>query len=116
MLKRVLMSVDLPRPDSPMSGVCQNGSGVAKCNMTTRRTDNHGGELETLAHALPMDLVRQVGKANIAVELLANDGWDGRVSGLGKRRGGTVHLARGTVGGDGVAVGSGGHVGVRHLK
>ena len=39
-----------------------------------KRTDDHGSELETLAHALPVDLVWQVCEADVAHELLANDG------------------------------------------
>jgi hypothetical protein len=75
------------------------------------RTDDHGSELEALPDALSMDLVGQVGEADISHKLLANDG------GLSQRRGsrgggdgGTVRDAAG-----GIAGGAGG-VGVRHLR
>ena len=84
--------------------------------MTTMRTNNHGGELEALAHALSVHLVREVGKAHIAVELFADDGGRGGFGLLGQRWGGPVCPVRGAVGGDGVAVGCVGHVRVRHLE
>ena len=40
------------------------------------RTNDHGGELEALADTLPVDLVGQVGEANEAHELFADDGRD----------------------------------------
>ena len=52
--------------------------------MTTMRTNNHGGELEALAHALSVHLVGEVGKAHIAVELFANDGGRGGLGLLGQ--------------------------------
>ena len=73
-------------------------------DMTTMRTNNHSGELEALPHALPMNLVGKIGKANIAVELFADDRCRCRLGGLGKRRRGTVGLACGAVGGKGIAV------------
>ena len=39
-------------------------------------TDDHGGELEALADTLPVNLVGQVGEANEAHELFADDGRD----------------------------------------
>ena len=72
MLKSVLMSVDLPRPDSPEVGVCQVS--ILLRYVTTTLTDDHCSKLEALPHALPMNLIRKVGKANIAVELFADDG------------------------------------------
>ena len=80
------------------------------------RTNNHGGELEALAHALSVHLVRKVGKTHIAVELFADDGGRGGFGLLGQRWGGPVCPVRGAVGGDGVAVGCVGHVRVRHLE
>ncbi len=82
--------------------------------MTTMHTDDHGCELEALAHALPVHLVGEVGKAHITIELFADDGrrcWFGRWR---ERWGRTVHLARSAVGGEGVA-GCSGSVGFRHL-
>lgn len=77
-------------------------------------TDDHGCELEALAHALPVHLVGEVGKAHIAIELFADDGRSCWFGGWREGRGGPVHLARGAVGGEGVAV-CGGNVGFRHL-
>ena len=37
-------------------------------------TNDHGGELEALAYAFPVDLVGKVGETDVAHELLANDG------------------------------------------
>ena len=102
-LKRVLMSVDLPRPDSP-------GAHMSRRTYTpscVTRTDNHGSELEALPHALPVDLVGQVGKAHKAHELFADDGGGADFVGTRReRRAGTVHPAR-PVGGENVAVASG---------
>lgn len=36
-------------------------------------TDDHGSELEALPNALPVHLVGQVGKSDVAIELFAND-------------------------------------------
>ena len=80
------------------------------------RTDNHGSELEALPYALPVDLVGQVCESDIAIELFADDGSSrSGFGGLGKGRCGTVHLARGAVGGKGVAVCVGGNVRFGHL-
>ena len=109
------MSVDLPKPDSPGGKMSAVREGGRTGNMTTMRTNNHSGELEALPDALPVHLVWQVCEANVAVELFADDGWCGRVCCLGQGRGGGVHLARGAVGGEGVAIG-GGDVRVGHLE
>ena len=110
------MSVDLPKPDSPGKVESVRLVGNTASRMTTIHTDDHGGELEALAHALPVHLVGKVGKAHVAVELFANDGRGCWFRGLWERRGGTVHLARGAVGGEGVAVGGGRNVRVCHLR
>lgn len=102
MLKSVLMSVDLPSPDSPETKVCQVS--MHAWDVTTLLTDDHGSKLESLPDTLPVDLVRQVRKTNIAVELFANYGRGARVGGLGERRAGTVHPAR-SVGSERVAIG-----------
>lgn len=75
MLKRVLMSVDFPRPDSPEQRQrrVSGGREPRKQSVAMTRTDHHGGELEALPDALPVHLVRKVGKSNISHELLAND-------------------------------------------
>lgn len=46
-----------------------------------RLTDYHDGKLETFPDALPMYLVGQVGKANVAHELFADDGGEARLMG-----------------------------------
>ena len=69
------------------------------------RTYDHSGELEALANALPVNLVGEVGKANEAHELFADDGRERMLllgRGLLEGRRGAVH----PVGGEGrVAVG-----------
>jgi hypothetical protein len=40
------------------------------------RTDDHYGELETLPHALAVDLVWKVGETDVSHEFLADDGSD----------------------------------------
>ena len=102
MLKRVLMSVDLPRPDSPRMGVCQVS--VPLWYVTTTLTDDHGSKLEALPYALPVHLVRKVGKANVAVELFTDNGSRARLRGRGEIRCRAVHSAV-AVGSEGVAVG-----------
>lgn len=77
------------------------------------RTDDHGRELEALPYALPVDLVGQVGKSDVAIELFADDGCATRVLWLGEGRTRAVQLVR-AVGRNGFAI-SGGNVRVRHL-
>ena len=82
--------------------------------MTTMRTNNHGGELEALAHAFPVYLVGEVGKADVAHELLADDGGDAAAGLLlGEGGVGAVQIVA-AICRDRVAVG-GGNVRVRHL-
>lgn len=100
-LKRVLMSVDLPRPDSPAMGTCQVS--VPLSYVTTTLTDNHSSKLEALPYTLPMHLVRKVGKTDITVELFANDRRRG-FRGLGKGRARAVRPAR-AIGSERIAVG-----------
>lgn len=77
------------------------------------RTDDHGGELETLPDTLPVNLVGEVGKADIAHEFLADYGRNGGLVGGGQGRGRAIEVA---VGGRGeVAVAAGG-VRVGHLR
>ena len=94
------MSVDLPRPDSPEQGDTPCQRVYEREVVTTTPTDDHGGELEALAHTLPVHLVRKVGKAHVAHELFADDGRGACLGGLGGRR--AVHPS---VAGEGVAVG-----------
>jgi hypothetical protein len=47
------------------------------------RTDDHHVELETLSHALTVDLVGKVSEADISHKFLANDGGDS-VQSVGK--------------------------------
>jgi len=73
-LNRVLIKVDLPRPDSPewrKWGVlaCVEPEGAGK-----ERTDDHGGELETFSDAFSMHLVGKIGEAHVAHQLFADDG------------------------------------------
>jgi len=69
-LKRVLISVDLPKPDSPIEdSVKMRG----EWEETRQRTNNHCSELETFADALPVHLVGKVGETNVAHELFANN-------------------------------------------
>lgn len=82
MLKRVLMSVDFPRPDSPGMRECQVSNNMWDRCVTTARTNDHRGELETLPHALPVHLVREVGKSNVSHELFANKRGGSRISAL----------------------------------
>lgn len=75
-----------------------------------KRTDYHGGELETFADALAVNLVWEVGKADVAHEFFADGGDGGHVGG-----------GKGGVGGVGVAVVAVGEVlcgevGVGHLR
>ena len=102
-LNSVLMSVDLPKPDSPE--VHMNRRQYAPLYVT--RTDNHGRELEALPYALPMDLIRQVGKSHKAHKLFADNGGGANFIGTRwERRAGTVHPAR-PVGGENFAVAGG---------
>lgn len=110
MLKSVLMSVDLPRPDSPRMGVCQVS--VPLWYVTTTLTDDHSSKLEALPYALPVYLVRKVGEPNIAIELFADNGCRARFGGLGEGRARAVWPAR-AVGSERIAVG-GRNVGVGH--
>ena len=74
MLNRVLIKVDLPRPDSPrwrkwrvsVHGEAERGE--------KGRTDHHSGELETFPYAFSVHLVRKIGKAHVAHQLFADDG------------------------------------------
>lgn len=114
MLKRVLTSVDFPRPDSPGRRGRQVSKGGTVKLVTTVLTDNHGGELEALAHALRADLVRKTCKTNVAHEGLPNNRRSRVIAALLRERGtGTVQFVC-PVGRERVAI-DGGNVGVRHL-
>lgn len=111
-LKRVLMRVDLPRPDSPDT-VNEYVKKLKGRHMAL--TDDHGVEVEALAHALPVDLVGEIRETDVAHELLTDDGGGGAVGSLlGEGGGRAVHVAV-AVRGHRVAVG-GGNVRVRHLE
>lgn len=70
------MSVDFPRPDSPWGKV----RGKRGKEQVKEQTDDHGGELETLANALPVDLVWKICETDVSHEFLANDwGYTGSV-------------------------------------
>ena len=79
------MSVDLPRPDSPNK---REHSSVDLCgtsSLTTGPTDDHGSKVEALLDTLPVDLVGQVGEADVAHEFFADEGRHavrGRAGGL----------------------------------
>jgi hypothetical protein len=78
----------------------------------TPRTNNHGGELKPFPHALPVDLVGEIGKPDVAHELLAND--VGNASGVAswdERRARTIGNAMAR----GIAIARRG-VGVGHLS
>lgn len=105
-LKSVLMRVDFPRPDSP--NMIEKQWSVTR----GRRTNNHGSKLEALPHALPMDLIWEIGKAHVAHELFTDDRRDGRSKGCGGQ-GRTGTVGKGVLGGVTVARGC---VGVGHLK
>lgn len=51
---------------------------LAKMRMMGR-TDDHHGELEALPHALTVDLVGKVSKADVSHEFLADD-WSGAMN------------------------------------
>lgn len=86
-LKRVLTRVDFPRPDSPVRVATRRRVEFERpnCERQTKkkRTDDHSSKLETLADALAVDLVGEVGKADVAHELFADYG-DGGDVGLAK--------------------------------
>lgn len=69
MLNRVLTRVDFPRPDSPGEH-CEDDPYAP---VRYVRTDNHHIEVEPLADALAVPLVRQVGETDVAGELAAHD-------------------------------------------
>lgn len=70
-LKRVLIRVDLPRPDSPV----QRGDIITSSRKTSwlSLTDNHGCKLEALEDTLAVNLIGEIGKSNITCELFANN-------------------------------------------
>lgn len=114
MLKRVLTSVDLPRPDSPETRGLPGQLGPHE-DVTTVLTDDHSSELEAFPNALPVYLVGQVGKSDVAIELFANDRCrPGLCRLLGERRARAVHPAR-AVGSERLAIG-GRNVRVGHRK
>lgn len=64
-------------------------------DVTTGLTDNHGGKLESLPNALPVYLIGEVGKTDIAIELFADDRCRPSFRGLlGEGRARAVHSAR----------------------
>lgn len=63
MLNKVLISVDLPSPDSPAR--CQQYPARA---LRLIRTNNHDIEIESLSDTLPMPLIGEIGKSNISCQ------------------------------------------------
>lgn len=72
MLNRVLTSVDLPRPDSPVVPTLETLASP-KCKVTIPLTDNHHVEVEALANALAVPLVGKVGETDVTSELATDD-------------------------------------------
>lgn len=110
-LKRVLMSVDLPNPDSPENMKRKRGKlDVKPLQLDKGPTNDHGGELEALPDALPMNLVRKVGESDVTHQFFADNirNWCAGT----QRRCRTVSVA---VGGRDIAI-AGGSIGVGHLK
>lgn len=70
MLNRVLTSVDLPRPDSPILFQYPYLYLLEQC---PKHTDNHNIEAEPFPDTSAMPLVWQVGKSNVTGELSADD-------------------------------------------
>lgn len=62
-LKRVLTSVDLPRPDSPKDMLVQPQQGNSARG--GKHTDDHNIKVEPLTDALAVPLVGKVGESNI---------------------------------------------------
>ena len=60
--KRVLIKVDLPRPDSPVGIATVSKQHFGEMPARGIRTDNHQGKLETLLDGLAVNLVRKVRK------------------------------------------------------
>src|ERR1700733_8404258 len=59
-------------------------------------TDDHCGELEALPHAFPMNLVWEIGKADVAHQFFPNDGRNARgVTGWSQRRTRTIRKSIG---------------------
>ena len=72
-LKSVLTRVDFPKPDSPGEGGVRE---KRRWEVKMRRTNDHDGKLEALSHTFTVNLVWEIGKANVAHKFLANDGGD----------------------------------------
>lgn len=74
MLKRVLIKVDFPSPDSP--ALCQFmyiDGGWSDEQICGEHTNNHDIEVEALADALAVPLIGKIGEANVACQLSANN-------------------------------------------
>lgn len=69
-LNRVLTSVDLPRPDSP---ILLQYRYLISFEQYPKHTDNHDVEAETFPDTSAVPLVRQVGESNVTCELSADD-------------------------------------------
>lgn len=88
----------------------RTGSNSEKPDMP--RTNNHSSELKPFPHALPVDLVGEIGKTDVAHELLANDVGNGSgVASWDERRARTISNAMAR----GIAIARRG-VGVGHLS
>lgn len=69
-LNSVLIRVDFPSPDSPIPSFLLVHYGLlGDSEQGAGRTDDHGGELETLADAFTVHLIGKVGEPNVAHEL-----------------------------------------------
>ncbi len=75
------MSVDFPRPDSPVceSNVRTLAEKTAPKRREKKRTDDHRRELEALPHTLPVHLVGQIGETNVAHQFFAHERRNGDV-------------------------------------
>lgn len=72
MLKSVFTRVDLPRPDSPMDNVSNQGFSrghTTSCPLT----NNHDVEVEALSDTLAVPLIWQVGETNVTRQFSANN-------------------------------------------
>jgi hypothetical protein len=69
-LNSVLISVDFPRPDSPVQARVSESNFLGE---KKTRTNDHGCELESLSDTLSVDLVGQICKPDVAHQLFAND-------------------------------------------
>lgn len=68
-LKRVLIRVDFPKPDSPEKKQRKKNTRLSLTSDTllySLLTDDHGSELEAFPHTFSVNLVGEIGKPNVA--------------------------------------------------